>query len=530
MKKVELSLLLNAHLPFVRHPEYEHFLEENWLYEAISETYLPLLRVFHRLDDDNIKFSLTMSFSPTLVTMLQDPVLQNRYVGHLKNQLDLAEKELERTADDPAFFPLAQMYHQLYTQNLNDFQDMYQGFILRGFNYFQKKGNLEILTTAASHCFMPFYQDYPENARVQIQAAIDYHCSVFSRSPRGIWLPDCAYYPGLDYILREFNMDYFFVAAHGVFLGDKLSGFGSYAPVNSPAGLAAFPRDLISTNQIWSETEGYPGDPVYRDFYRDIGFDLPLEYVGPYMHAWDGRVFTGFKYYRVTGKTDQKKVYDPEMAHKKVQEHAENYIYNRVKQAEKILSMGMDRTPLIVSPFDAELFGHWWFEGGAWLEAFFRKLVDYPEVSLSTPTDYLARHPVQTQVSIPYSSWGTKGYGETWLDGSNDWIYRHTHRLVERMQELVGRFPNETGRRERALNQAAREVLLSQASDWPLIIKSGTTVEYATKRIKEHISNFTRIYESLSSNELDTEWLTSLERRNNFMPQIDYRLFGKRGS
>jgi 1,4-alpha-glucan branching enzyme len=93
------------------------------------------------------------------------------------------------------------------------------------------------------------------------------------------------------------------------------------------------------------------------------------------------------------------------------------------------------------------------------------------------------------------------------------------------MQELIRRFPNETGLKERALNQAAREVLLSQASDWPFIMRAGTTVPYAVRRVKEHIYNFTTIYDALFRGTVSPEWLTRLERKNNIFPNIDYRIF-----
>lgn len=527
MKKANLALVLNAHLPFVRHPEYPVFFEENWLFEAISETYLPLLRVFHRLEEENIPFRLTMSFSPTLTAMLSDSLLQDRYRNHLELQLELADRELVRTAGMPEFHPQAKLYKDLLVKNLGDFNDVYQGNILRGFAYFQKKGGLELITTAATHPFLPLYQDYPENVQAQLQVALDTHYRHFGRLPKGIWIPECAYYPGLENLLKANKIDYFFTAAHAVLYARDLPKAGVYAPLALSNGVHAFPRDLASTNNVWSHDEGYPGDPAYRDFYRDIGFDLPLDYIGPYLQGGENRVMTGFKYYAVTGKTDQKVPYNFEAARKKVTEHAGNYLYNRLKQADKALSLGVEGVPLIVSPYDAELFGHWWFEGPLWIEEFFRQMARQDALGLLTPSDYLAGQPDCQVNQLSFSSWGTKGYAEVWLDGSNDWIYRHTHKLIERMMELVSRFPDESGRKERALNQAAREVLLSQASDWPLILQNGTTAQYAEKRLREHIHNFTRIYDSLSANDLDTEWLTALEKRNNVFPNLDYRIFKK---
>ncbi|OHD14253.1 MAG: glycoside hydrolase [Spirochaetes bacterium GWB1_48_6] len=525
MKKGQLLIVLNAHLPFVRHPEFPSFLEENWLFEAISETYLPLLRTFHNLENKGIPFRMSLSFSPTLISMLTDSFLQDRYLKHLDLQLELGAKELERTKTQLEFHKLATLYTALYKQNKEDFSELYQGNLLKGFTYFMKKGHLEILSSAATHPLLPLYQDYPENIEAQIQTAVETHYRAFNRTPKGFWLPECAYYPGLDELLKKYKLEYFFTSAHGVLFSRDFPKNGVFAPLRTPQGLHAFARDLSSTNNIWSPEEGYPGDPVYRDFYRDIGFDLPMDYIGPYLQGGENRVNTGFKYYAVSGKTEKKSCYDPEKAKKKIEEHAENFIYNRLKQIEKLGSLMDGKKPLIVAPFDAELFGHFWYEGTAWLEVFWEKMSRTPELEAVTAGDYLLDSPVNQENELSFSTWATGGYAEVWLDGKNDWIIRHTHKCIQRMQELVDRFPNESGRKERALNQAAREVLLCQSSDWPLMIKMGTTVEYAQRRVKEHVNNFSRIYDSLSSNTLETEWLTKLERKNNLFPDLDYRVF-----
>jgi 1,4-alpha-glucan branching enzyme len=303
-----------------------------------------------------------------------------------------------------------------------------------------------------------------------------------------------------------------------------------FAPICCPNGTHAFGRDPASSNAVWSPEEGYPGDFSYREFYRDIGFDMPIDYIGPHIHNRELRVQTGFKYFAITGKTGEKRSYRPEEALIKVEEHAENFLYNREKQIKK-LSQLMDRPPVIICPFDAELFGHWWYEGPRWLDKVIRKIgKEHESITLSTPTDYLDQYP-DNQRSVPsLSSWGNKGYSEVWLNGNTDWIYRHVHKAIERMVELAERFPNEKGLKERALNQAAREVLLSQASDWPFIIRTGTTIPYAIKRVEEHICNFTTIYDNLCRNTVNTEWLTGVEKKNNILPDIDYRLFAKKST
>src|SRR5216110_3213499 len=112
-----LALILHAHLPFVRHPEHEHFLEEGWLFEAITETYIPLLRMMQRLVNDGVPFKLTMSITPTLCAMLQDELLRERYVRHLDLLIDLAERERKRNHKHPKLAELSEFYLELFSEN-----------------------------------------------------------------------------------------------------------------------------------------------------------------------------------------------------------------------------------------------------------------------------------------------------------------------------------------------------------------------------------------------------------------------------
>ena len=523
----KIVLLLHAHLPYVRHPEYERFLEENWLYEAISETYLPLLRVLRGLDADQVPCKLAISISPTLLSMLTDELLQQRCIDHIERQLELAGKEVERTSGDPEMNAVARMYQDLYTQNRYDFVERYGKDLAVAFASFQKSGQLELLTTLATHAYVPLYHQYPEALHAQVATATALHESVFRVRAKGMWLPECGYYPDVEELLKRQGIKYFFAATHGVLFSENKPHHGAFRPVKTPAGLCAIARDVYSAKAVWSDTEGYPADYTYRDFYRDIGYDLPLEYIGPYVHESHIRTFTGFKYHAITGRTDDKRVYKRDEALARVKEHAENFVYRHVEQFQQLNRL-MDDEPVIAASFDAELFGHWWFEGPDFLDAFVRRLAESEhDISLAHPSDTVSEPDSLQTVTPAFSSWGNKGYSEVWLDGSNDWVYRHTHMAIERMCELVQRFPDEKGLSARALNQAAREVLLSQASDWPFIMRAGTTVPYAVRRVKEHIANFQRIYDAMCEGNLSTEWLTKLERRNNLFPFLDYRVFGE---
>ncbi len=519
-----LILLLHAHLPFVRHPEEGSFLEETWLFEAISETYLPLLRVLNTLETDGVAFKLALSISPTLTAMLQDEMLQQRFVSYCERMIDLAGREIERTRDNRLNHVMAQRYRALHETNLREFVEKYDRDLTRGFDYHYKRGKIEILATAATHAFLPLYIQHPPAVRAQVQVGLDAHARVFGKAARGFWLPECGYAPGLEEYLGDQGIRYSFVSTHGLVFSDQRPAAGVYAPMKCPNGLAFFGRDHASSNAVWSADEGYPSDISYRDFYRDIGHDLPLDYIGPYLPDGRIRMNTGFKYHAVTGKTDQKLPYDPDIADRKVGEHAENFVYNQSKRVKRLRDL-MNAPPVIVSPFDAELFGHWWYEGPRWLESVIRGVAESEELSLITPSEYLKAHPDQQVGSPAFSSWGTKGYSEVWLDGSNDWIYPHVHKAIERMSELVERFPDESGLKRRALTQAAREVLLSQASDWPFIMRAGTAVPYAVRRVKDHVANVAHVYDALSRGTIGTEWLTRVERQHNLFPDLDYRGF-----
>lgn len=520
-----LSLVLHTHLPFVRHPEYEEFLEESWLYEAITETYIPLIDMLEGLIRDRVPCRLTMSLTPPLLNMLSDPLLQERYLHRLDRLIELAAKEKERTKHDPAFSNLAQMYWELFTHSRTVFADRYGRNLIQAFRRFQEQGALEIIGCAATHGYLPLMQVNEKAVRAQIRVGVDEYRRFLGRDPRGFWLPECAYYPGVDTILKEHGIHYFIVDAHAIQNATPRPFYGVYGPLYCPSGVAAFGRDTESSKQVWSSIEGYPGDFVYRDFYRDVGYDLDYEYIRPYLPPTGERVNVGIKYYRITGKTDQKIPYDPQLAREHAAGHAANFMFNREKQIEW-LAGGMDRPPLVLAPYDAELFGHWWFEGPQWLNYVIRKSAyDQQVFQLATLSDYLDRYPTNQVATPTASSWGHKGYNEVWLSGENDWIYRHLHKAADRMTELAARFPEVSDLQRRALNQAARELLLAQSSDWAFLMQQRTAQHYAAQRTTQHLQRFTRLYDDLCNEQVNEQWLGQIEARDNLFPTLDYRVY-----
>ena len=516
-----LSLVLHAHLPFVRHPEHEKFLEENWLFEAITECYLPLLAVLEGWHRDGMDARLTLTLSPTVCAMLLDPLLQDRYVRHLGGLIDLAEKEVHRTSWDPPFNELASFYRGRF----HDWRRLYFGYgrnLVGAFRRFQEFGMLEIITTAATHALLPLMVNHPASIRAQVLVARDHYRECFGQDPRGIWLPECAYAHGVEQVLQEANIRWFIMDTHGVLHARPRPRYGVFAPVFTENGLAAFGRDLDSAKQVWSKHEGYPGDPRYRDFYRDIGFDLDFDYVRPYL-AGDVRTFTGIKYHAITGGNSDKLVYNRRTALETAAQHAQHFLEARMSQIAR-LGQIMDRPPLVLSPYDAELFGHWWYEGPEFLDYFVRKsYYDQQVFRLTTPHEYLQQNPTQQVAQPSASSWGEEGYWKVWLNEKNEWIVPHLDIAQARMTELARKHPPATGLRQRALQQAARELLLAQASDWPFILRTGTSPEYARRRVTEHLLRFTALYEQIESGRIDLEPLTGWEAKDNLFPGVDYR-------
>ena len=527
----QLALVLHAHLPFVRHPEHDDFLEECWLFEAVVGTYLPLLEVFDRLERDKISFALTLTLTPTLCAMLADPLLQARTQRYLERVVELAEIEISRTAseEDPRPYELALFYRDRLRSLREQYVDRWRGDLVGAFRGFQDRGRLEIITCAATHGFLPLMANHTGAVRAQIRVACADYERHFGRRPRGIWLPECAYFSGLDRELAAAELRWFVLDAHGVLLGRPRPRAAMYEPGITAAGPAVFGRDREASRQVWSAEVGYPGDFRYRDFYRDIGFDLPAERLAPFLPPGAPRRFTGIKYHRVTGRDvalNTKDYYRRAEAMDAVRSHAAHFLESRLAQMER-LREAREFAPIVVVPFDAELFGHWWYEGPEFLEEFFRRAANSP-LRLTTPSRYLTEFPTHQLLDPSPSSWGQNGYWEVWLQPRNSWIYRHLQPAAKRMSELARLHHGLNGRSpllERALRQMARELFLAQASDWAFLMKTGTASEYASRRTRTHLARFHRLAAAASRGEVDLKELERSEARDNLFPELDWRVF-----
>ena len=556
-KKGYVSFVLHAHLPFIHHPESNDYLEESWLYEAISETYIPLLKNFKKLVDENVNFRITMSMTPPLLSMLDNKLLQQKYIHYLEQLIELSKKEINRTTFNEKMNNLSKYYYERYSEDLRLFRDEFKCDLISQFKHFQDIGVLEIITCGATHGYFPILYVNEKTVRAQIAVGVQTYERYFGKKPRGIWLPECGYVPEADKYLREFGLDYAIVESHGVLYANPTPIYGTLAPIVSPQGFTVFGRDMESSRQVWSSINGYPGDYNYRDFYRDIGYEADYDYIKPYIAHNGVRVHTGIKYHRITGDTDNKDIYDIQWAKDSAERQAGHFLNSRTEQIENA-SHYMNKPPIVLCPYDAELYGHWWYEGPYWLYILFKKIYyDECNFELITPSEYMDKYPEIQQCQPCRSSWGAKGYSEVWLNPSNDYAHKHLHTAGDRMCELAYKFrdsydvlnnlDNQIKKLKknkkpvtsitssskyknaklqvRALNQAARELLLVQSSDWLFIITNNTMVDYAHRRIKDHIGRFTKLYNELNSGKIDKKFLIEIEEKDCVFPDIDYRIY-----
>jgi len=542
-----VSLVLNAHFPFVKEyvplkkkepqpedappppPREETNLdlesaEESLFFEAISETYLPLLEVLDRLEGDRVPFRLGLSISPILGQMLCDELLMKKYAAHLDRQISFGVQELERLGGDGEMSVLARRYLDQAVDRRAAFTTRYEGSILGALGHYRRKDKIEILASPATHAFLPFLCQFPESVQAQMEVGLSFFRYALGVSPKGFWLPGLGWSGDLDRFLKAYGFGFSIADSHGFVFGSPPPSRGGFFPVKTPQGLSVLSRDHNAVNDI----EAMRGKGPYRDNGRDVGHDLPSDLIAPFLARNGARCHTGYKYWQ-KARADGDVPYDLVKARAAAEEHAGLFLENRYERLAEASRL-MKEQPISLCAFDADVFGRKWYEGPHFLESLFRFAARYRDLRFVTPSEYLARQQDSTfEVSSPeFSSWGDNGYAETWLDSSNDWIYRHLNRACERMVELAERFSGDSWVRERALNQAARELLLAQSSDWPPLLRRQECSKFARHRVESALRNFTTIYEAMGSNHISTEWLTDLEIQRGIFPDINYRVFRRK--
>lgn len=509
-----LAIVLHAHLPECRRPGQPASLEETWFFEAMAECYLPLVQALDRLEADRVPGSFTLSISPPLLAMLRDPALLERFETRLQDTLTLADRDsgdISRELAAVAAWHAARLRSVLKTFRERCRRDL-PGTLLA----LHRAGRIELATTAATHAFLPAHQSNPAAIRAQIRIGLDAFETTFGFRPRFFWLPECGFFPGLDSHLAAEGIRTTGLESHGVRQARPRPAAGVRRALRCPSsGLMVLGRDNEISRIVWSAAEGYPGDPCYREFYRDrihdfAAAELPPSFAGRHLPA-------GLKYWRVTG-CETKRLYDRDAALARVRDHAEDFVGR--------LRHGVARESGVwFAPFDAELFGHWWFEGPEWLERVLRKVAAEPRLEACNASDAAARFPGDTAMPAA-STWGQHGDFSFWINRDTAWIYPQLNMAWARFTALLRAHRGDADPlTRRALRHAGRLLLLAQASDWPFLIRAGVSVGTAMEQLAALLADFDTLAEGIASRQIDPAHLAASEAAHPLFENLDLAAF-----
>jgi len=615
--KGAFTFVLHSHLPYARLAgKWPH--GEEWIHEAASETYIPLLNALYELRDEGVRFRLTIGLTPVLCEQLADRDVCDHFDEYLDDKIARAKKDVlrfrgdvweaeqqakkqnqtpaqakgvERTAAEDAKLPkvdrkaiekaktesdaappvekpwwvghkhleyLAGFYQQFYEDVKESFDVKYKRDIVGAFRVLQDEGYIEIITCAATHGYLPLL-GYDSAIRGQLKTGVQSYQRFFGRAPRSIWLPECAYRPayyeesgtlrpGVEHFLGQEGIKLFFSETHlieggapvGVAAGEAIGPYGEIKRrylvpmVNAPhpgfdtttfdayyvsdttkgmqaedhSGVSIIGRNNETGQRVWSADWGYPGDFDYREFHRK-----------------DGE--SGLQYWRVTGaKVDlgSKDFYHPDWAQNKVRMHASDFVslVERIHETRWNNGLGYGMS---ASNYDTELFGHWWFEGIDWLKQVLRGLAQSNTVDLVTASGYLEQHPPKQILHVPEGSWGAGGNHFTWSNVETEWMWKPLHDAEKRMQNAANKHKNDWGdaHLRGVLNQAARELLLAESSDWPFLVTTGQARDYAIQRYSEHLERYDDLMSSIEAGQPNGDLAARYWERDRVFEDIDYR-------
>ncbi|NLM01679.1 MAG: DUF1957 domain-containing protein [Treponema sp.] len=512
MSNKNLVLHINSHQDYLANSENHDSEKFNILFSSITQTFLPLLNMFANLEADGIFFKVSMVFTPSLCAMLADPVIQQAYIEWLDKLISFGETQISKNPNAEKYLKQLRYAKRDFTETLN--QD-----ILSKIDYYARRGNIELLATAATNCFLPHYIDLPEAINAQIETGLLSHRNFFSTSPEGFYLPFMGYTQGIERFIKSYGLRYTVLDSHGLLFADPVPQAGIFSPARCYNSLMIFPKDNETDELLFGEN-GYINNEIYLDTNRDVGFEEKLSKISKFLNSDKMRISTGFKYW-----TKNNEIYDEQKANAQAIIDATNFLNNKSEKLQNAQDLLKGSDVCDVCVFDSELFGQKWAEGLIWLEQIFRQANKRDDINLVLYED-LTSDPFSYEKIQPFlSSNEGGGYGENLLDSSTGWMLRYVRKACERMIDLSSRFIDDTGLKARSLNLGAKEVLLAQSSDWAKMISSRSFPEYAKKEFTNCIINFTTLFDSLGSNSISTEWLTNTEKAHTIFPWINYHIF-----
>lgn len=510
-------LCLHSHMPYVlSHGKSPH--GTDWLFESAAECYLPLLDALDRLLAEGISPRWTVNMTPILAEQLNDPGFKQGFEDYCQEKIDWAihDQKQFRTQGPLWMEGLAAMWQRVYTRALTQFKHQWGRSICDGFKFFQDEGAIELITCGATHGYCPLLGT-DESVQQQIKLGVESYRRNFGRQPRGIWLPECAYRPAYDWkapvgedesiwwrkgveeFLQENGIEYFFVDSHMIRGGEPLGTYGAHFPQLAELfarskkfftpppeerseyehyrlvnGVQVFSRDPYSTVRVWSGEVGYPGSPHYLEFHKQL---------------YPGRL----RYWRISeDKADlgKKQPYSPWDAYELIPSHAEDFV-NLVKHHLSAYKGGSDRIGTLVAMYDTELFGHWWWEGPEFLYEVARLMAKDPALTMVSGGDVIDEEPARHLITLPEGSWGEGGYHYIWLNADNAWTWERLYACEKKMRQMAREYVG--GPAQEVVHQAAKELLLSESSDWQFLISTWAARDYAELRIEDHMARFEKL-------------------------------------
>ncbi|UTC65941.1 MULTISPECIES: glycoside hydrolase family 57 protein [unclassified Treponema] len=524
MKDCNLLFILDAHLPYVRNEIEQGLVEEDWLFDALSYLYLPILKICSNLIKEEIPFKIGMVFEPALCDMLADKVLQDRYRNNIQRKIEFAKKELDRFSECADTRRLIQYNLKRFNDNKRIFEDC-GGDVLKQFDYLARQGYVELLAATATNSFLPFFSNMPEAIAAQIEMGQINYRKHFSAVPSGFWIPSMAYFEGLDDIIRSYGYDYTIVSSESFLLSDKVPPAGVFSAAASKNGLKFLASDLCACRSLYDETDSFPQNKVYIDVDSDVGFKLSDDYLASVFDTSKGRRAIGFYYW---SKEEEETLYDIQKAHAQIWADAESYVNSRTEALKVVKETDTCDSPFSLLIISSDFFGKKWCEGIIWLEKVFRLINDSEDVKAILPSTAANLSKQLYTVKPFFSSFLHSGYASELLTKENDWMYRYIIKMTERMIGLVEMFPADGSLKERVLNAAAREILLLQSLYWPIYANDPQLKDFAERRFVEHVNSFTSAYEALGADSPDAKWLSERENKYPVFKDINYHIFSRK--